>query len=89
MASLKVQQTEDEVRQKTLKAFRDYEQSQQAVKLASELVEVRKESEKAAATPAAKFTAAKDSMTAQLDYVKADLAHRIAFVKLMSLIGRQ
>ncbi len=53
------------------------------------MIEVRKESEKAAATPTAKFTAAKDSMTAQVDYVKADLAHRIAFVKLMSLIGNQ
>jgi outer membrane protein TolC len=89
MATLKVQQTQDDVRQKTLKAFRDYEQGQQAVKLAAELVEVRKEGEKAAATPTAKFTTAKDSMTAQVDYMKADLAHRIAYVKLMALIGRQ
>ena len=89
MATLKVQQTQDDVRQKTLKAFRDYEQGQQAVKLAADLVEVRKEGEKAAATMTAKFKAAKDSMTAQVDYLKADLAKRIAFVKLMSLIGRQ
>jgi outer membrane protein TolC len=89
MANLKVQQTQDDVRQKTLKAFREYEQGQQAVKLAAEMVEVRKEGEKAATAPTAKFKAAKDSMTAQVDYMKADLAQRIAFVKLMSLIGRQ
>ena len=88
MATLKAQQTQDDVRQKTLKAFRDYEQSQQAVKLASDLVEVRKEGEKVAATLTAKFKAAKDSMTAQVDYLKADLAQRLAFVKLMSLIGQ-
>ncbi len=89
MATLKMQQTQDEVRQKTLKAFRDYEQSQQAIKLAAEMVEVRKEGEKAAGTPTAKFKAAKDSLTAQVDYVKADLAQRIGYVKLMSLVGKQ
>jgi len=61
-----------------LKGFRDYEQSQQAVKLAADLVDVRKEGEKAAATLTAKFKAGKDSMTAQVDYMKADLAQRIA-----------
>jgi len=32
---------------------------------------------------------AKNSMTAQVDYMKAELAHRISFVKLMSLLGNQ
>ena len=67
MATLKVRQTQDTVRQNALKAFRDYEQSQRALKLAGELVAVRTEAEKAAATPAAKFKAAKDAMTAQVD----------------------
>ena len=51
------------------------------------LVEVRKEAEKKAVDPATKFKAGKDLATAQVDFVKADLAHRIAYVKLMSLIG--
>jgi outer membrane protein TolC len=89
MAVLKLQQTKDEVRQKALKAFREYEQTQVALQLAGELVGVRTEAEKAAADLPAKFKAAKDSATAQVDYVKADLAHRTAYVKLMSLIGRQ
>jgi outer membrane protein TolC len=89
MATLKVQQTQDTVRQNALKAFREYEQSQQALKLAEELVGLRTEAVKAATDPAAKFKAGKEAMTAQVDYVKADLAHRIAYVKLASLIGQQ
>jgi outer membrane protein TolC len=87
MATLKLQDTQNTVRQNALKAFHEYEQSQQALKLAGELVEVRKEAEKKAATLPLKFAAAKDAMTAQVDYVKADLAYRIAHVKLMSLIS--
>jgi outer membrane protein TolC len=89
MATLKVRQTQDTVRQNALKAFREYEQSQEAYKLAGELVAVRTEAEKAAATLDAKFKAAKDAMTAQVDYLKAGLAHRVAYVKLMAIIGRQ
>ncbi len=88
MATLKVQQTRDTVRQNALKAFRDYEQSQQALKLAGELVAVRTEAQKAAKSPTDMFTAAKKLMTAQVDYLKADLAHRIAYVKLASLVGK-
>ncbi len=88
MATLKLQQTQDTVRQNTLKAFREYKDCQQTLQLAGELVAVRTEAEKAAAAPAAKFAAAKDAMTAQVNYVKADLACRVAYVKLMSLIGK-
>src|SRR5262249_54853743 len=48
MATLKAQQTQDTVRQNALKAFREYEQSQQALRLAGELVAVRTEAGKAA-----------------------------------------
>jgi outer membrane protein TolC len=89
MASLKLRQTEDDVRQKALKAFRDYEQSDETVRLAGQLVEVRKEAEKAAVALDAKFKSAKDALTAQVDFLKADLAHRIAYVKLMAILGRQ
>jgi outer membrane protein TolC len=89
MAILKVQQTQDDVRQKTLKAYREYDSSREAVKLADDLVKVRQEAAQAANTLAAKLAAAKDLMTAQVDYLKADLAHRVAYVKLASLIGQQ
>jgi outer membrane protein TolC len=87
MATLKLQQTQDTVRQNTLKAFREYEYIQQALALAGELAEVRKQAAQAATELPAKLKAGKDVMTAQVDYLKADLAHRIAYVKLMSIIG--
>jgi outer membrane protein TolC len=87
-AILKVQTTQDKVRQDALKAFRDYEESGKAYDLAGQLVEAQTAAAKAAATPDAKFKAAKDLATAQVDYVKADLAQRIAFVKLMAIIGK-
>jgi outer membrane protein TolC len=87
MASLKVRQTQNEVRQKTLKAFREYEESGTAYQLAGRLVEAQAAAAKAAATPDAKLRAAKDLATAQVDYVKADLAQRTAYVKLMALLG--
>ena len=89
MATLKLQQTQDDVRKNALKAFREYEQSREALKLSGELIAVRTETDKAATAPAAKFKASKELMDAQVDAVKADLAHRTAHVKLMSIIGRQ
>ena len=89
MATLKLQQTQDDVRKNALKAFREYEQSREALKLAGELVGVSTEADKAATAPAAKFKAGKELMDAQVNAVKADLAHRTAHVKLMSIIGRQ
>jgi len=89
MASLKMQQTQDTVRQDTLKAYRDYAESQKALELAGQMVTLRTEALKAAKDPAAQFKAGKDASTAQVDYAKADLAVRIAFVKLAALIGKE
>jgi outer membrane protein TolC len=88
MANLKLRQTEDDVRQKALKAFREYEQSREALKLADELVEADTAVVKEATAPADKLKTSKDLLEAKVDAVKADLAHRIAYVKLMSLIGK-
>jgi outer membrane protein TolC len=91
MATLKVQQTQADVEQKALKAFRDYEQSAGALKLAGELVQLREEAFKAVPVAAAadKVKAGKDLLTAKVDAVKAELNQRTAYVKLMSLIGKQ
>jgi outer membrane protein TolC len=91
MATLKVQQTQADVEQKALKAYRDYEQSVGAMKLAGELVQLREEAFKAVpvAQAADKVKAGKDLLTAKVDAVKAELNQRIAYVKLMGLIGKQ
>jgi outer membrane protein TolC len=92
LANLKVQTTEDEVRQKTLKAFRVYQESHAAIYAAQEMVQLRKEVVKIATTPEALtnpgplLEASKKSMEAEIDFIKADLAYRIAYVELMALI---
>jgi len=93
LANLKVRTTQDDVRKKALKAYRDLEQSQVAIKLAQDLVALRTEAEKKATTPAALtnpgplLEAGKKRMEAEVDLVKADLAYRTAYAQLMALIG--
>jgi outer membrane protein len=89
MANLKVQQTRDEIRQKALKAFRDVGDNREALKLAGEMVSLRKQAAQEAKAPAVQFQAAKDLMQAQVDLVKADMALRVSAAQLMTLIGRQ
>jgi outer membrane protein len=88
MASLKLQQTEVEIKQKATKAFREVIETQEALKTSMELAELRKEAEKSAKNPVDMMKAAKDAMTAQVDVIKADLAYRQAYVQLMTLVGR-
>jgi outer membrane protein TolC len=93
MATLKLQQTEDDVRQKAQKAFREVAETQEALKTAQELEELRKEAVKQATTPealrnpTALIKASKDQALAAVEAVKADLAYRQAYVQLMALIG--
>lgn len=89
MATVQVQQTEDEVRQKAQKAFRELAEAQQARNTAQEMLDLRTEAEKKAGAPMAMMAAVKARMLAEVDFVKADLAYRQAYVELMSLIGQQ
>jgi outer membrane protein TolC len=88
LATLKLRQTEDEVRQKALKAFREVAESKEALKTAQEMAELRKEAEKKATAPADLMAAAKARMLADVEAIKADLTYRTAYVQLMSLIGK-
>jgi outer membrane protein TolC len=94
MATLKLHQTEDDVRQKAQKAFRDLVDSQAALKTAEEMVGLRKEAVKNATgpgamkNPTALLKTSKDLGLAQVDLVKADLAYRQAYVELMALVGK-
>jgi outer membrane protein TolC len=94
LATLKVQQTEDEVRQKAMKAFREFEQHRAALKLAEQMVQARGEAAKAAQTPAAMqnpaplIEATKKFGLAQVDLVKAELAYRVSAAQIMSMVGK-
>lgn len=88
MAAIQLQQTEDEVRQKAQKAFREVVETQQARNTAQEMLDLRTEAEKKAGAPAAMMAAVKARMMAEVEFVKADLAYRQAYVQLMSLVGQ-
>jgi outer membrane protein TolC len=94
LASLKARTTQDEVRQTTLKAFRELQETGAAIKAAEEMVALRREAEKKAMTPEALknpaplLEATKKRAEAEVDYVKADLAYRVAHAKFMALIGQ-
>jgi outer membrane protein len=87
MANLKLADTEDQIREKAVKAYREVIESEEALKSAQEMVLLRREAEKAAPNPQALMAAAKNRMTAEVDAVKADLAYRIACVQVKSLVG--
>ncbi len=89
MATIQLQQTEDEVRQKAQKAFREVTETLQDRTTAQEMLDLRKEGEKNAAAPMAMMAAIKARMLAEVDFIKADLAYRQAYVQLMSLIGQK
>ena len=93
LANLKVLTTQEDVRKKTLKAFRDLEQTQAAIKTAQEMVALRAEAAKMAATPEALknpgplLEASKKLGETQVDLVKAELAYRTEYAQLMELLG--
>ncbi len=88
MAALKVRQVEDEVRQKALRAVRELNQTREALTLAAEKAQLRKQAQQQVKQPAEMLKAAKDTMEAEVDLVKADLAYRMAHIQLMSVIGK-
>jgi len=97
MATLKLEQTRDDVRLKVEKAFREWGTSQETLKINEEMVGLRKEAEKKATTPEAMtnptaldalLKASKKRAEAEVEAVKADLAYRQAYVELMSLVGK-
>jgi outer membrane protein len=94
MACLKVEQTKDEVRQKAMKAYREFEEHRAALKTAQEVVEAHKAVVKKLTTPTVMqhpeplLKASKDLMTAEVDLIKAEMAVRVSAAQVMSLTGR-
>jgi outer membrane protein TolC len=87
LAELKVDQARDDVRQKALKQYRELGEARDALETAAEMVQVRKEAD-AKAVGLDKFHTSKKLMEAEVDLAKADLAYRVAHVKLLSLLGQ-
>ena len=85
LAEQNVQVTMDKVQLEARKAYNSFEQAREAYQLAGAMVQARKEAEKAAVGPAA-MQAKADTARAELDYMKAEIAYRVAHAQLMALI---
>jgi outer membrane protein TolC len=89
LAHQNVAVTGDKVRLAAAKAYDEYEQTREAYRLAGEMVKVRQAAEKHATDPQNALQAKGDTAKAQLDYMKAEIAYRVAHAKLAGLIGRE
>jgi outer membrane protein TolC len=88
MAETKLHQTEDEVRQKVYKLFREVNQHRLALKTAQDMAELRREMEQNAKAPAALMDAVKERMKAEVALVQADLAYRMSLAELANITER-
>jgi outer membrane protein TolC len=88
LAQQNVQVIMDKVQLEARKAYNSFEQAREAYQLAGAMVEARKEAEKKAVGPAV-VQAKADTARAELDYMKAEIAYRVAHAQLMGLICMQ
>jgi outer membrane protein TolC len=77
----------DKVQVEARKAFIAYEQAREALQLAGEMAQARKEAEKGAAGEAA-LQAKGETAKAELEQMKAEIAYRVAHAKLAGLLGQ-
>jgi outer membrane protein TolC len=88
MAHQNVQVTRDKVALEARKAYTAFDQAREAYRLAGEMVQARKDAEKAAAG-AALLQAKGDTAKAELDDMKAEIAYRVAHAQLAALVCPQ
>ena len=81
-----VQVTADKIRLEARKAYLVFEESREAYKLATEMVQARKEAEMSA-TGTAALQAKGDTAKAELEAIKAEIALRVTHAKLAGLVG--
>jgi outer membrane protein TolC len=88
LAHQNVRVVRDKVQLDTRKAFVEYEQAREELRLAGDMVQARKEAEKSAPPPLA-MQAKADESKAELEYMKAEIAYRVAHAKLAGLISAE
>ncbi len=89
MAHTALRKTREEVALKAHRAYRTFEQSGQAVTQAQQMVVVRQEIAHSKLPLDQALTAAKDNLTAQVNFVQAQVAQRIAYAELVAVLGQQ
>jgi outer membrane protein TolC len=85
MAHENLRVTMDKVQLDARKAYVAFEQAREAFQLAGEMVKARKEVEKSA-TGAAALQAKADTSKAELEYMKDEIAYRVAYAQVAALV---
>jgi outer membrane protein len=88
LAQQNVRVTIDKVTLEARKAFVGFEQAREAYQLAGEMVQARKDAEKAA-EGAALLQAKGETAKAELEYMKAEIAYRVAHAQLAALVCQE
>jgi outer membrane protein TolC len=86
-ARLNIQATTDKVVLEARRAYLDYEQTQQALALAADMIRARADFETGLKDPAALQAAKAATAKAGLDQLQAEIAYRVASAKLAGAIG--
>jgi outer membrane protein TolC len=86
-AQQNTQATIDKVVLEARQAYASFEQADEALALASEMVQAREDAEGAAQVPTAIQAAKAATANAELDQMQADASYRVAHAKLMEVIG--
>ena len=87
MARMKACQTRDEVRLKARKAYREFYEAMEVTQTVQEMLLVRQEAQRKAATPDDAIRAASEFMKAQAAVVQAEATYRVAYAKLLNVAG--
>ena len=82
-----VEVTRAKVQLEARKAYVAYEQAREDYRLAGEMVAARRDAEKAGMDPAAVMTLKAATAKAELEYMKAEIAYRVAHAQLTEKIG--
>jgi outer membrane protein TolC len=88
MAHQNLQVTQDKIVLAARKSYVDFDQALQTYRLADEMVQACQDAEKTATTPATVMATKGATAKAQLEYMKDEIAYRVAHAQLMSAIGQ-
>jgi outer membrane protein TolC len=88
-AQVNVQATIDKVVLEARQAYAGFEQADEALALASEMVRARRDAEGSAKDPPAIQAAKAATAKAELEQLQADAGYRVAHAKLMEVIGAE
>jgi outer membrane protein TolC len=86
LAHQSVRVASDKIQLQARKAYSSYEQSREALRIAGEMVQARKDAVKTATPPLATQANA-DAARAELEYMKAEITYRVAHAQLSALIS--